>query len=142
MKLSTQLRSLVASLIVLGSVGLSQTATAMVETAAPFAIPASGTVGYVYAQPVDYGTHAGLDILTDEGLGKTPVYAAYHGTVKHIYTSVISSGDVLATDGRAAFIVLEHTDVTDKNGVDYDRIYTWYLHMAKQGDLAIYLHQS
>ncbi len=108
----------------------------MVETAAPFAIPASGTVGYVYAQPVDYGTHAGLDILTDEGLGKTPVYAAYHGTVKHIYTSVISSGDVLATDGRAAFIVLEHTDVTDKNGVYYDRIYTWYLHMAKQGDLA------
>src|SRR2546423_10227572 len=60
---------------------------------APFGIPVSGYVGYIYNAPTSYGTHAGLDICARKGcpsntfsVGPGPaVRTVYSGKLVAIY---------------------------------------------------------
>lgn len=53
---------------------------------APFALPAEGYIGLLYADPrgpyTEARRHQGIDIFSNSGPGQTPVYAAYDGYLR------------------------------------------------------------
>ncbi len=101
-------------------------------------MPSSGTVGSVFAERVDYGTHAGIDINNFSApLGTVPVYAPYAGTVARIYDA--GYREVPATDPDAVQLCLRHENVRDATGMVWTEIYTWYLHMANSNGSTSYL---
>lgn len=110
---------------------------------APFGIPASGYVGYLYKQ----NNHAGLDICfkqncpsetaaTSAGPGN-PVYSAYSGTLVAVYSRDFTS--VAPSSPLAAIVVLRHDNVP---GASTSPVYTWYLHMADEFSTTSYVNSS
>ncbi|MDZ7319978.1 MAG: cohesin domain-containing protein [candidate division KSB1 bacterium] len=123
-----------------------------------FIHPAFGYMGAMFdSQPPNAPLHKGLDICQGFAtpncnlLSSPPgpdVRAVYAGTVKHIYYEVKGVKgwhDLTAvTDGRASVVVLEHTGLPNLNNLPNwnGKLYTLYLHMAKQDGTRTYISKS
>ena len=82
---------------------------------APFALPTSGMIGYVWNDSFRPGHHhTGLDIFGPDGLGKTPVYAAYDGYLTRM------------ADWKSSLIIRIPSDPLNPG----EQIWTYYTHMA------------
>ena len=82
---------------------------------APFILPMSGLVGYGYADSFNFGErHQGLDIFGPDGLGATPVVAAYDGYLTRL------------PDWVSTVIIRIPQDPLDPTR----QIWTYYTHLA------------
>lgn len=95
---------------------------------APFALPAEGFIGLLYADPRGpYSTsrrHQGIDIFSNTGPGQTPVYAAYDGYLTR------------EADWRSSLIMRVPEDPL----LPGRQIWLYYTHMANvSGDLSFIL---
>ena len=86
---------------------------------APFLQPTDGYIGFVWGDGFRVGPHQGLDIFGPtgpDGLGQTPVVAAYDGYVTR------------EADWRSAVILRHPSDPLDPGR----QIWTYYTHMADE----------
>jgi peptidoglycan LD-endopeptidase LytH len=90
--------------------------TAMQQCAnAPFILPTSGFIGYLWRDTFEpFHPHQGIDIFAPEGVGQTPVYAAYHGFLTRL------------VDWKSSLIVRIPIDPLQPDR----QIWTYYTHMA------------
>lgn len=84
---------------------------------APFIMPTSGLVGFVWGDSFRLGHHhQGLDIFGPDGLGSTPVLAAYDGYLTRL-------------DGWRSAVIVRHPQDPLQPG---RQIWTYYTHMADE----------
>ncbi|GAB4549909.1 MAG: hypothetical protein OHK0023_15140 [Anaerolineae bacterium] len=87
---------------------------------APFLLPSSGFVGFLYADPslpyTPFNSHTGIDIFGDGLPGTIPVYAAYDGYLTRL------------AEWRSAVIIRHPQDPL----MPSRQIWTYYAHMASK----------
>jgi hypothetical protein len=108
---------------------------------APFGIPTSGFIGFLYDEPVSKGVvHAGVDICTANNCSSTAegneVRAAYGGKLVAIYNDQVQP--LSPSNPVAAIVVLEQDNIS-LPGMPMT-VYSWYLHMAKDGSSISYVN--
>ena len=82
---------------------------------APFAMPTTGMIGYVWNDSFRPGHHhTGLDIFSPDGLGLTPIYSVYDGYITRL-------------DGWKSTVIIRHPEDPLNPGT---QIWTYYTHMA------------
>lgn len=82
---------------------------------APFLMPTSGMIGYIWGDSFRIGHHhTGIDIFGGTGVGQTPVYAAYDGYLTRL------------TDWKSSLIIRIPEDPLQPDR----QIWTYYTHLA------------
>jgi hypothetical protein len=85
---------------------------------APFSIPTSGFIGFLWDDSFRPGHHhQGIDIFGGEGTGVTPVYAAYSGYLTRL------------PDWKSSLIIRIPSDPLQPSR----QIWTYYTHIASEG---------
>lgn len=82
---------------------------------APFLMPTTGMIGYVWNDSFRPGHHhTGLDIFGTQGIGETPIYSVYDGYLTRL-------------DGWKSSVIIRHPqDPLNPS----EQIWTYYTHMA------------
>jgi hypothetical protein len=94
---------------------------------APFLLPSTGFVGFLYGDPTAPYTplapHTGIDIFGDGAVGSIPVYAAYDGYLTRL------------PEWRSSVIIRHPSDPLQPDR----QIWTYYTHMASENGAQSYI---
>ena len=94
---------------------------------APFLLPSTGFVGFLYGDPTAPYTplapHTGIDIFGDGAVGTVPVYAAYDGYLTRL------------PEWRSSLIIRHPNDPLQPDR----QIWTYYTHMASENGAQSYI---
>ncbi len=94
---------------------------------APFLLPSTGFVGFLYGDPTapytPFAPHTGIDIFGDGAVGTIPVYAAYDGYLTRL------------PEWRSSLIIRHPSDPLQPDR----QIWTYYTHMASENGAQSYI---
>jgi peptidoglycan LD-endopeptidase LytH len=89
---------------------------------APFILPTSGIIGFIWGDSFRPGHHhQGIDIFSGEGVGQTPIYAAYGGYLTRL------------EDWKSTVIIRIPSDPLQPDR----QIWTYYTHMADSSGVSL-----